>query len=500
MSLTGQDPSTGNALQAWMAPYLAQQNAQYGTQNQAAVANAGIADPSTLGLGSTQPADLSSLVGATTPANAGGTLEQVAGNTAGDVINGSGNENQQQIGQQTGNYSTAENNLAQSLGLSEQQMQSIMQQFQNVQGTTSGTTNQATSGNTSGTQATQGTSTTGQSTSGTTTSTPNDTLGLGALLQQGGQGALQATNTSQNFLENALTQGNPALQQQVGQATSAALSGPGMVGTGNGAQARAAGNAASQVGINDFGQQISAAGALGGPTALSNLVGAGTPYIGNTQSTLGNLAAVTGNNQVTGSNTSNNQNTTGSNTGASNQTTTGDTTNSGTTTGATSNTQASTGTTAGTAAGSSASIGEGEVPQSSSSGGGSYVCTAMVHFGLLKKNSVKAAVEYALRTSNRLLLVGYAAYGPWLAKLCLTSPLLRRLLLPICRAILCDELRLARGWGRRKWTWWAPHLLFRVSTIACGFVAQTRFKADTRDPQIKLLLQNEGLFFSTNGK
>ena len=123
----------------------------------------------------------------------------------------------------------------------------------------------------------------------------------------------------------------------------------------------------------------------------------------------------------------------------------------------------------------------------------------MVHFGLLRRASVRAAVEYALSTKDRLLFVGYTAYGPWLATLCLKYPLVRRLLLPLCRAVLCDELRLARKWGRRRVAWRAPHFLFRVATRMCGFVAQSRFDANVRDPQIKQLLQSEGLFFQ-NGK
>lgn len=218
--------------------------------------------------------------------------------------------------------------------------------------------NQLQGGAQSGAYASQGTTgqfgqtagaQTGQTaTQGTTTTGVNDTLGMGSLLQSQQPTAANTAANTNATLTGLMQQGNPALQQQVGQAVNQALSGPGMQGVGQGAQARAAGDAAAQIGMNSAGTQLQAAQQLSGPTAATTLATAANPYLGSTQ--------------------------TSANTGTTGQTSTG-----------TSNTVGAQNT-SGTASGSNIQQAEGLTPQqSSSSGGGSIICTALGERGMLPR-------------------------------------------------------------------------------------------------------------------
>jgi len=383
-------------------------------------------------------------------------INNVLGNLQGDTISG-GNQNVMNLGSQTGSYNTLEQELAQTLGLTD----------------TSGTTAGATSGinNTQGLSTTAGTT----GTTGATTSTPTDTLGMGAMLQSLQPSALAATNASNNFLTNEMQQGNPALQQQIGQATSQALSGPGMVGTGNAAQGRAAGTAASQVGINDNALQLQAASQLAGPNAATTLSTAANPFIGSSGTSTGAQT----NNSSTGSNTTNQS----SGTTASSNNTIG--ANLGSTISDTGASGTATGTTASTAA--------GNTPVTSSSGGGCYVCSILAMLGIVSHLAVRHAVEFKLHKRKDILMaLGYSIYGPPLARLVLRFSFVRHLMTPIARAILYEELRLARG-GKLKLGAWVPHFFFHYWSSMLGLVGSLQFKPDTRDLKIRNILEKEGL-------
>jgi len=388
-------------------------------------------------------------------------LNNVTGNLGNDQIIG-GNQNVESLTGQTGAYSTLENQLLSQLGLS-----------------TSAGTNQSNSlANTTGATTTNGV--TSGTTSGTSTTTPTDTLGMGQMLQSLIPSATNATAASNDFLTNAMKQGNPALQAQIGQATSAATSGPGMLGTGNGAMSRAAGDAASQVGINDFGQQISAAQVLGGPNAATVLSGAANPFIGSTGTTSG---------ANTGTNNSNTYNT-----GSTATDTSGSTSNVGANL---SNTVGQTGT-SGVATGSSGSISQGETPTSSASSGGCYVCSVLASMGLITPRAIRRAVEFkALKRFDYPLMVAYALFGPWLARMMLRSNLVCRLMTPVGRSILYEELRLARG-GRLNLGAWAAHFIFHNFATTVGRLALWRFGPNMRDRtgEVKALLEQEGLLFT----
>lgn len=470
------------------------------------------------------PTDLATLVNANPGAAAASA--NVNANLGNDHVDGSGNTNQQQLGTQTGNYSTAENTLAQSLGMTVQQFHQLVSNYtqNNAAGTTSN--NQNTTGNTAatgsstnnGVTSNTGTSNTGSIGStvtnnaqqGTSTTGVNDTLGFGHQLQSLVPGAQHATDVSNQFLEDSLQNGNPHLQQQVAQATSQALSGPGMTGTGNAAQARTVGNAAAQVGINDFGQQLQAAQQLSGPNAMTTLASTANPYLGSTNTNIGSSvgntgtsqnttgtnsnAAITANSGTTANNTLSNQNTSGSTANNQTSTTSGTQGTTGGSTGSTANSSAGSTTAGGTAAGSNTQTALGNLPQSSSSGGGSYVCTAFVHLGKVKRNTVRKTVEWKIAQGDRLQMLGYSIFGPWLAKATLASRLVQRLMLPLCRAVLYDELRLVRGQGQLKLGAWALHSLFIGVSRLVGLCTK-RKALETRDPIVMNLLKSEGLFF-----
>ena len=438
--------------------------------------------------GTPTPMDLSSLVagGAAQPSPisgpgglvvtnpyAGNELNNVASNLNSDSIIG-GNENQMQAGAQTGQFSTVDQNATQQSGVTSSQLASLLNSLTNTAQSGASTTGQT------------GLSSTAQGTTGASTTTPIDTLGMGALLQ-GQQGAATNTTGATNAaLSQIATQGNPYLQQQTNQAVSNALSGPGMEGTGNAAQGRAAGNAAAQVAQNSVGNQLQAASQLSGPTALTTLAGAANPYIGSSTGTAQNT-------QGTQANTSN-----------TNTATSGNTTTSGTQAGTQSSLGQSlqdvlgTSTSNGTAAGSSASTAAGNVPTSSTSSGGCYVCSALASKGVLGKRSIRAAVRFKLwNRKDRLMAVGYSVYGPWLARAVLKFSSVQRLLTPIAKLVLYEELRLTRGFTKFRLDAWMLHALFHTASTGLGAIAAPFFVADTRDPKIRALLAREGLLIET---
>lgn len=328
------------------------------------------------------------------------------------------------VGQQkqTGSQSTSGTSAQNTVGTSNQ----------NTTGTTSGSSTQ----NTTGQQTTTGQSQVG--TQGTTQAI--DTLGLGKLLQNQANAAQGATDTTNSYLSNLVANGPQQQQALTSRAVNQALSGPGMVGAGDNARARAASDAAATIAANSTSQQLQAASQLAGPTAATTLAAAGNPYVG--QATTGQqVASNTGTTQSA-------QNTTGTTQGTSTQNTTGNTTQNqtGSTTGLNlsslvNDTNTSTAENqSGQSSGQSAQVGVGKIPESTAQAGGCYVCTKFVDRGLMKPGAVRRAATWKLYGPDakawRKSLVGYSIYGPTLAKFNLVPRVIARL-------ILWEECRLA---------------------------------------------------------
>lgn len=434
-------------------------------------------DPTKINLGSfsgspTGSNTANNIFGSGTVNSAQDSLNTVAGNAAG------GNSSQVQGGQQSGNYSST--GTTGTTGT------------QNQQNATSGTTtnNQSQTGTTSGTQL--GSSSTGSNTQqqGATTGSTNvnDTLGFGSLLK-GQQGAATAnTNTDNSFLSNLVKNGPAQQQALTAQAVNQATSGPGMVGAGDNAGARAAGYAASNVGLNSLGQQLQGAAQLAGPTATTTLANAANPYLGTNTSGTSSQA---GSNITTGQTAQNSATTTDqalqsleSSTGLSNLlNNTSTNTNEGQ---------------SGTAGGSSLSIGAGNAPEAqttTSGGGGCYACTALIHLGMMHKIALVRGGSYKYGNKKyERSLAGYSLYGPWLARLILAWPWFAKVFRPIARVILYEEVRLSGRHIPRRLDASFWHFLFNRGSWVLAVVTGRR-KARTDDPKIEQLLRSQGVYW-----
>lgn len=374
------------------------------------------------------------------------------------------NTNQVQSGSQQGGYS------------SQGQQTQVTDQTQHV----AGTQVQDTTGTQKGTTSTAGTQT--GTTSGTSTSTSgvNDTLGLGALIQNQTAGAGAADATRRAELTKIATQGGAGLQSQLDQGIRNARTGPRMVGAGASSNDRAAGYAAAQIGRTDLDARLGALQQLSGPTASGNLVTQGMPLLNKTESNANtgssNLASV-------GTQIQDLVNTNKSFTGS-----TQDTTSAGH---ATDNTSQ-----AGTATGSNLNIATGQTPQQQqSSGGGCFVASALASLKLIGPRGIRKAVRYKL-DRYKYMPIGYALYGPWLAKQVLKHSWVRRLMLPVVRGILFQELRLAGKTTKVVPVAWTTHLIFHYGSAALGWVAsQFGARFETKDIQLRSILQQHDLFF-----
>ena len=402
--------------------------------------------------------NLGSLVGSPNPASAtSGLNTAIGGATTG------GNTDQLQGSQQSGAFS--------STGTTGTTGATTQQGVQ--QGQTTGSQQQTGQTSTTGQQATQG----NVATSGTTTAI--DALGLGSLLSGQAGNAANATGTAQNFLEGVTQGNNPLLQAQTSNAVNTALSGPGMVGTGMGAQARAAGDAAANVGLNSQAQQISAATGLGSPTAATTLANAGNAYVG--QSTSGNQA------------TSGLTDTSGSTLSAQDLSTLSNSLNLSSLLGTSStNTNEAQ---QGTSAANSTQEAIGQVPQSqTSSGSGCYVCTAIYERN--PKQSLKSAITRAARwklarwSIYGLSLSGYSVYGPVLAKYQHYVPGLSW----VAKSILWHECSLACP-KRYRYHFVAHwfHTVFHYGSVLCALFTGKR-DMQTSEATIAFLKRN-GLLF-----
>ena len=354
------------------------------------------------------------------------------------------------------------------------------QQEQGTQiGQTSQTQQQTGQQQTTGQQATTGTAAT------TGLTQVLDQLGLGQLIQGQAGNAAQGANTASNFLQGVTQGNNPLLQAQTSNAVNQSLSGPGMVGAGQGAQARAAGDAAAQVGLSSQGQQISAAQALGGPTAVTTLAGAGNPYLG--QQTSGTQA------------TSGLTNTTGNTLSSQDLSSL---TNSLNLSSLLNQSQTATNEAqSGSSAANSTQEAIGQVPQSqTSSGGGCYVCTAYYELNPSQSmfRSIRRAASWKLyHDKYRQCLVGYSIYGPRLALWGLRHRRFSAAVRPIARAILYQENRLALPHRfKAKAAACAWHVMFHYGSILVALLSG-RKKIITKDPTVIAMLSRHNLYWRT---
>jgi len=356
-----------------------------------------------------------------------------------------------------------------------------------------GTSNQTTSGTSTDTNNSQ--TVTDINTQAATTNTVDDTLGMGALLSDQG-GMLAASDAERNaFLTDVMQTGGSQFNDQLQAGINNSLSGPGMVGVGNGARGRVAGSAAADIGRNNLSQRLEAAQGLTGITGIGTAAGAASPYLG-TNSLVNNTGQTTAN--TTGTSTNNfTQGTQGSTTNV------GNTTNQGT--------QSSTGVSSlvgteamnGVASGTSSQVATGNVPESQSGGGGCYVCTAYHAHKLMGPRVIRLGAQYKLGNLKRygLSLHGYSIIGPAIAKLVFNNSLVRKILAKPVRAIMYEECRLATGVRLRKklsatiWHGAFHHVSQFVGKLATVFGVR-EFK--TRDNYFTQYGKETGLWFPVN--
>lgn len=488
-------------------------------------------------------------VGATTAAEGGNTRQVQGGQQSGGYLTGgqqstigSSNQTTQQGTKGTSSQTDTQNvtgtqntaNTGTTTDVSNQ-VGSTVQSGTNVQNTSgqqqSATQQQGSENSLQNTQNVQ----TGQSqqatkNQGVSTTNVVDQYGLGNFLQST-MGDAKAADASRNqFLTQSMQQGNPYLQQQTTTAVNRALSGPGMQGVGNSAMGRAAGYAASDVAQNSFNGQLQAASLLGQGGQSQAILSSASPFMGSTTSsdsstlgqTLSNLAESGSTSSSTQSllnslnNTLSNQNSSGSSTAntatnqantntqntnsnqavTNNQSTSG-TQNLATTQDVTGKQSTQTGQTesglqSGTATGSNYGIAVGEQPTQQTSGSGCFVCTALVERKRLSSFLVKKAVESKVKRLKiyKLPLLGYMAYGPWLARATLAHSLLAAALEPICRAILYRELACSRPLPFKPFaSFW--HLAFTLLSVPFAVFGIKYVK----DAKVVSLLNKHGLNF-----
>lgn len=310
---------------------------------------------------------------------------------------------------------------------------------------------------TSGQSVEQQTGTTEQTTQGTTTTKPIDTLGLGGLLaaQAGGVGEADAARLA--FLKDVMATGGMGFNEQLDAGIRKSLSGPGMVGTGDSARARAAGYAAADVGRNNLNQRLAASSQLAGPTGLSSLVSAGTPYIGTEQNV------------------------------------------SGTTTGLSDLIKKGAETSTGVTTGQSSQAGAGQIPQGQPVKTGSCVlCTAALELKLSNHHRVlRRVINHKLRVDPRRFhnaARGYFAVFTPLARYLLSHRRLATLLWPLAKAVVYEELRVS---GRRlpfRPFAWAIHWIGHTFCAAVG--ATFNVPGKVTDPEILRIAHRERVLYT----
>lgn len=472
------------------------------------------------------------------PTVAGGNYNQVQNATQAGQFGTIGQNYQSQTGvtgqdqtgttQTTGSQNTAQQNQ-QSTDTAQQQTGLSVNQQQN-QGTTQSTQNQQQSG-TSQEQQQQDSRTTGT----TTQSTQNrdvtqaiDTLGFGKLLQDQAASTSASDAARQSWLQDTMQTGGSGFNSQVDQAVRRSLSGPQMTGTGQSAQARAAGYAGAEIGRNNLNQRLAASEQLAGPTGLTTLSSAANPFIGKDSTSTG--TGTTFQDLITKgtTNTTGSQNTSGSTTGTQNtsgtssgsQATSSNMLGSQNTTGS-QNTQSLTdqlqntasSTTgfqdlvtkgaesqAGVTLGQSSQAGAGQIPQGQPvQSGGCVLCTAAVEMKLPKANMLRVlrrVINHKLnvdRSAYRNAARGYFATFTPVARWLLSHDRIARTLWPIARAIVYEELRIS---GRRlpwKFSAWVTHTVGHNFCAAVGFLFPVR--GHVTDPVINDIARRNNILF-----
>ncbi len=442
--------------------------------------------------------------------------------------NGAANNfNQSQTAQQGGAYETTGNTAntqhtntgattAGTQNVTNQQATTNQQNTTGVQDTTQSQTGGTTQNTTQQQQgATTGTSTgtTSNTTSGTATTKVDDALGFGALLQGQKSGALTSDTARTGFLSDLVTTGGSAFAPQVDAAVRGAMSGPGLNGAGESARARASGYAAANIARNNTDQRLQGAAQLAGPTAVTSLAGAANPYLGSTVSQTGtNVGTSTGTTtgtsigSATGTNNSTNfsdlvgqvknqQASIGSGTSTGVQ----DTTNNQTQTGFQDLVSSSTEGTKGKATGSSAQQAAGLIPQAqqvATGGGGCIICTAGLHHGLWKhKRLLRLAVRHKTQMAYsrfRHAIAGYFFLFTPIARFCLSHRLASQVSLPIARAVVYEEVRIAGRGVPFKVVPWALHWTWHG---VCSIAGRFTKVSDLRDPVLVATAQKHQVFF-----
>jgi hypothetical protein len=337
----------------------------------------------------------------------------------------------------------------------------------------SNTMNQATTGTQTQAGESQGlTAQTGKSTTGVV-----DTLGFGDLLK-GQAGAATTNDTTRNaYLSDLVNTGGSNFNDQVAAATNQAMSGPGMQGVGQAAQGRAVGSAVSQVARNNQGERLAASNQLAGPTATTNLAGAGNAYLGQTNDT-SNIGTNLGKTSTTGTTASN---------------TTGSATNEAAMSGFSDllNNQSSTGT----SNASNRQVAYGDAPeQKTSGGGGSVVCTALGERGLLPRWMLEAELVHVQNNPEKFKTAakGYYSYGVRLAKMVRKSKLIAYLCLPFAKGCAYEAAR--QDASRNLPFFLGPALCYYTFFLSNFFIGLfIPGEPVVKDAEIRQMLQNAHL-------
>lgn len=448
----------------------------------------------------------------------------------------------QTTGQQQQQSTTQGQQQQQATTTAEQQAQEIARQEQQRQESTS-QQQQAQTGTSAERQAQESrtTGSTTQTTQGKDVTQAIDTLGFGKLLQDAA-GTAGASDAERNaWLQDTMKTGGSGFNSQVDQAVRSSLSGPGMVGTGNGAQGRVAGAAVDAVARNNLNQRLAASEQLAGPTGMTTLSTAANPYIGkattfdSTGTTFQDLLTkgvtdITGTQSSTGT-TQGSQSSTGTTAGTESRTgtTQGTQLSQGASTGfsnmtGNTNTQSLTdqlqktaGSTtgfqdlvtkgaesqAGTTLGQSSQSGAGQIPQGQPvKTGGCVLCTAGIELGLWNERRVlRKVIEHKLTKdwkNFRNAARGYFALFTPVARWLLTHPKTARVLAPVARMVVYEELRVS---GRRlplKPLAWAVHWGGHTLCAAVGSTLPVR--GYVTDPVIiDIARRNDVLFAIKEG-
>lgn len=410
--------------------------------------------------------------------------------------------------------------------LSGTQASNINQQTSN---TGTSTTNQNVG--TSGTQTTTGADTTTgrdvQSTNQTATQNAIDALGFGALLRNQA-GTVQANDAARSgFLQDVMTTGGSGFNAQIDQAVRQALTGPQTTGAGDSARARMASYAASDVARNNLSQRLAAAEQLSGPTGLANLSTAANPYIGTSNTTTGtntadtnrttNSAATTNSNQnqnVFGrTQTDQRENVSGSTLTNQNQNTAGMTNTSGWQNLVNNMTSANTGVSSqsgwqnllaqsaenqsGSTSAASSQAGAGNIPEGQPvKTGGCVLCTAGIELKFWKLHRVlRKVIGYKLGPGwNRFRLAArgyFAVFGPF-ANWLLDHPDVAKVLAPLARKVVYEELRVS---GRKlsfRLDAWLTHW---IGDTFCRFVGLFPVAGYVKETRILDIARREGILF-----